>query len=125
MTEISNIGNLPKHLQIMAKEVQGQRSTYFYECVSAHELIGLASDGKCEETSVTMDKSTNRGFMVAFGFRDSAITDAVGDQLVVMNIYFTELTSAETVEYRQMLHSHRQQQETAHTKWKNKGQDNA
>ena len=122
MKEITNKGNLPKHLQVMAKEVQGQRSTLFFECSNAEELLNLAKDGKCEETTVTLDRSTAKGFMVAFSFVDSTITDIAGDSLVVMNIYFTELTDVEAKKYKKMLHEHRNQQEDAHTKWKSKKQ---
>lgn len=120
MKEISNVGNLPKHLQIMAKEVQGQRATRFYEFNTADGLLEHASLGQCEETTVTVDKSTNRGFMVAFSFNDSNITDIEGDQMVTMNIFYAELDTEETNYYRKMLHKHRNEQEDAHSKWKNK-----
>ena len=124
MKEITTRGNLPKHLQVMAKEVEGQRSTLFFECNTADELLQLAADGKCEETSVTIDRDTSKGFMVAFSFTDSAIEDLTGNKLIVMNIYFTELTDQEALKYKKMLHTHRQEQETAHSNWKNKGKQN-
>ena len=111
MKEISQVGNLPKHLQVMAKEVQGQRSTLFYECNNADELLNHAKDGKCEETTVTIDQHSEKGFMVAFGFKDSALEDFSGDKLVVMHVYFAELSSDETRYYRNMLHQHRNDQE--------------
>ena len=120
MTEITNKGNLPKPLQVMAKEVQGQRSTMFYEMTNADELLQHAADGKCEETTVTIDRKNNRGYMVAFGFKDSQIEDLSGDKLVQMYVYFTELHGKDIQKYAKMLHEHRNQQEDAHFKWKNK-----
>lgn len=122
MTEITQRGNLPKHLQVMAKEVDGQRSTRFYEMTGPDELLNHAKDGNCEETTVTLDASTARGFMVAFSFNDSSIENLEGDKLVVMNVFFTELDSEQARYYRKMLHEHRNQQEDAHTRWKNKQQ---
>jgi len=111
MKEIFNIGNLPNHLQVMAKEVQGQRSTKFFECFNAEELLNTAKEGNCEETTVTLDPTTERGFMVAFGFTDSSLEDLSGDKLVVMNIYYAELDASESKYYRNMLHRHRNDQE--------------
>jgi hypothetical protein len=121
MKEIFSKGNLPKHLQVMAKEFEGERSTKFFEFNTADQLLNHAKDGNCEETTVTVDKTTARGFMVAFSFKDSTILDSSGSQLLVMNIFYAELTPEESRYYSKMLSEHRDQQEDAHTKWKNKG----
>ncbi len=120
MTEIFNKGNLPSHLQVMAKEVEGQRSTKFFEFKTAELLLKHASEGNCEETTVTIDRKTNRGYIVAFSFDDSAIEDIQGNKLVVMSVYFSELETKDIQYYSKMLHEHRNQQEDAHTQWKNK-----
>lgn len=111
MTEITNIGNLPHHLQVMAKEVEGVRSTRFYECTNVTELLNHAKDGKCEESTITIDQKSEKGFAVAFSFDESELTDLAGDKLIVMNVFFAELTDYETREYRAMLHQHRNDQE--------------
>ena len=111
MNKITNIGNLPQHLQVMAKEFQGQRSTNFFECNNADELLLLAKNGECEETTITLDRSTSKGFMVAFSFIDSQLEDLSGDKLIVMNVYFAELNDSETKQYRALLHKHRKEQE--------------
>ncbi len=113
MTEIFNIGNLPKHLQIMAKEVMGQRSTKFFEMSNAIELLDHAKNGNCEETTTTIDKESNTGFMVAFSFNDTQLEDLSGEKLIIMNVFFAKLDDAETKYYRNMLHKHRQEQEDA------------
>ena len=120
MTEITNKGNLPKPLQLMAKEVDGQRSTMFYECTGADELLQHAADGKCEETTVTVDRKNDRGFMVAFSFNESQLEDLSGEKLITMNIFFAELKGNDIQKYTKMLHTHRQQQEDSHRRWKNK-----
>ena len=111
MTEISNIDNLPYHLQVMAKEVQGVRSTRFYECVNVTELFNHAKEGKCEESTVTVDPKSEKGFAVAFSFDESALEDLSGDKLIVMNIFFAELSAYEVKTYSSMLHEHRNDQE--------------
>ena len=111
MKEINNKGNLPKPLQIMAKEFQGIKTTIFYECESDIELLNLAKDGKCEETTVIMDKENNRGFMTAFSFEDSQIENLNGSKLVQMKLYYTELKKNKVEYYRKMLSNHRRQQE--------------
>ena len=128
MIEITNKGNLPKPLQIMAKEVQGVRSTLFYECINADELLQHASDGKCEETTVIVDKTNNKGYITAFSFKDSQIEDLSGDKLIQMYVYFAALDETDTIKYKKMLHTHRNEQEDSHSKWKNKhnkGKSNA
>jgi len=111
MTEIFNEGNLPTHLRIMAKEFDGQRSTKFFECSDATELFDFAKEGKCEEATVTIDPTSEKGFVVAFSFRDSELEDLHGDKLVVMNIFYAELIASETKYYRNLLHKHRMDQE--------------
>lgn len=111
MTEIYNVGNLPLHLQVMAKEVMGQRSTRFFEMSNATELFNHAKDGNCEEATVTIDTENERGFVIAFSFNESQLEDLSGDKLITMNIFFAELDSGETRLYRNMLHQHRQDQE--------------
>jgi len=120
MTEITNEGNLPAPLKVMAKEVQGQRSTMFFECIDADELLQHAADGECEETTVTIDRKNNRGYMVAFSFNESHLEDLSGEKLITMNIYFTELVGNDIQKYTKMLHTHRQEQEDSHRRWKNK-----
>jgi len=111
MTEIYNIGNLPKHLQVMAKEFDGKRSTRFFEFSNAKGLFDHAKDGKCEEATVTVDPVNEKGFVVAFSFNESQLEDLSGDKLIVMNIFYAELDSSETRYYRNMLHQHRMDQE--------------
>lgn len=111
MTEVFNVGNLPKHLQVMAKEVMGERSTKFFEMSNATELLEHAKEGNCEETTVTIDRENEKGFMVAFSFNESQLENLSGDKLITMNIFFAELDAGETRYYRNMLHKHRQDQE--------------
>jgi len=120
MNEITNKGNLPAPLKLMAKEVQGERSTMFFECRDADELLQHAADGKCEETTVTVDRKNDRGYMVAFSFNESQLEDLSGEKLVKMNVFFTELVGKDIQKYTKMLHEHRQQQEDSHSRWKNK-----
>jgi len=111
MKEINTIGNLPKPLQVLAKEINGQKSTLFFECESDKELLILASDGKCEETTVIMDRENDKGFMTAFGFIQSQLEDLKGEKLIQMKIYFVELKKDRIEYYRKMLSQHRHQQE--------------
>ena len=106
----------------MAKEFDGQRSTNFFECRNADELLNHAKDGNCEETTITLDPVTNNGFIVAFNVRESDLEDLSGDKLVVMTIFFAELCEEETRYYRNMLHGHRneQEQDMEHRKSKKK-----
>jgi len=124
MQEITNKGNLPKPLQVMAKEHLGERSTLFFECSSVDELLQLAANGECEETTVVVDRKNERGYITAFNFKDTDVLDLSGDKLYVMRIYYTELNKNEISKYSKMLHEHRQQQEDSHTKWKNKQKSN-
>ncbi len=116
MKEISTVGNLPKCFQPLAKEVQGVRSTLFYEMETAAELELYAKDQKCEELTCVFDKKNDRGYMSGFSFTDSAIK-SIGassynrDKMVVMSVYYVELSDADFKEYSTTLDRHRQLQE--------------
>ena len=124
MKEVFNVGNLPLPFQVMAKEVMGQKSTLFFECESANELLNFVKDQKAEETTVIIDRKNDKGFITAFGFTDSNIEDLSGDKLVTMKVYFAQIENNEIKEYATMLDSHRKQQEQAHKSFNRRSEEN-
>ncbi len=106
-------GSLPKCFQIFLKEMGKEDSAEIYECESSNELLNAIKDDKCEEAQVAMDRSTDRKYMTAFGFRDSEIVNVGGDSFVTLKLYFTELSDTEFSRWRKELSKHRDQQENA------------
>ncbi len=117
MNEVKHIGNLPKSLQVLAKEIdRGKASTKFWECSSTKELEDLAKDKKCQLECV-MDPSTRRGFLTGFEVEDKGIINLPGKtQFYTMIVYFIELLNDDFKRYDAMLRKHRRQQELSRRK---------
>ena len=107
--EITNEGNLPKSLRVMAKDLRGVRTTFFYEYNTGEELEKVCADGLCDELSCAKDPSSERNLLVGFKVREPIVQDK--SSLVAMEIHFTELTREEFNRYAKMLDRHRKQQE--------------
>lgn len=112
MKKIESKGNLPKALQIFAKQVKGA-NTVFYEGESAKEIEGVAKRKECEELSCVLDPSTNRGYLVGFGFQDteSKLIIEGRDSSIDMKIYFVELNEGDFSRYSQMIKKHKRDQQ--------------
>jgi len=110
MKKIENHGNMPKALQLLAKDLAGMAMSTVYECESALELENLARDKKCELTC-TLDPTTERGFLVGFEVSDSPIATISGTSFLVLSVYFAELKESEYRSYKSTLSAHRNEQE--------------
>jgi len=112
MNQIRNKGNLPKHLAmfagVMAQKYEGAE---FFECTSMEELYKTAREGKGELT-VTLDKTTSRGYGVCFDVKESPIATINGDKFHQLQIYFRELNKTEYIDLKKEMHEARNAQET-------------
>jgi hypothetical protein len=113
--KITTKGNLPKTLQVFAKEYQGKATTRFWEYTTAKELENLSKEGKCELDCV-LDPSTNRGFLVGMEASEPSIYTI--DNILNLDIYFVELKGDDFKRYDKMLKKHRRQQQEATLKLK-------
>jgi len=120
MKKITTKGNLPKTLQVFAKEAQGMATTKFWECSSAKELENLAKDKKCELTCV-LDSKTERGYLVGIEASEPTISNLQNN--LDLYIYFVELKDNDFKRYDKMLRKHRKMQEEASMAQKRKQND--
>jgi len=93
MKKIDNVGNLPKHLTVLAKNL-GQYTdlakTDFYEMSSEDELVKNAVEVGYEVIP-TIDMSTGRGFLVGFDAKETSLI--LNTAYFNLDIYFYEMDS--------------------------------
>jgi hypothetical protein len=114
MKKIENVGNLPNHLQVFDKELQGQLSTAqdteFYEIKTIEEFEKNAPEVGYEIVP-TIDESTGRGFLVGFDVTEPKRIATLLDYSTLM-IYFTECSDIEIKSWINKMKEHRQEQQT-------------
>tara|TARA_Y100000034_G_C6548909_1_gene237073 strand:- start:10 stop:411 length:402 start_codon:yes stop_codon:yes gene_type:complete len=113
MKKIETKGNLPRILQVFLKEMGGETPAEIYECESARELMNWVKDKKAEETSMMLDPTTNRGYVAAFGYKESQLADLNGSPILTLLIYFAEVDEVEYKKYDALLKKHRKDQQKA------------
>jgi len=109
MKKITTRGNLPKTLQVLAKEYQSTANTKFWECSTTSEIENAAKEKKCELTCV-LDPTTQRGFLVGMEASEPPIT-LLTNTVLNLDVYFIELKDADFIRYDKMLKKHRKMQE--------------
>jgi len=97
--KINNKGNLPNHLQVFAKALEGQlavgEDTEFYEYKTISEFEKDAHmDNEGFEIIPTVDTSTDRGFLVGFDV-DEPKKIITMTSYAKLKIYFVEATPKE------------------------------
>lgn len=113
MRRIIHKGNLPKHLQVLAKELGGrlssQTETRFYEASSISEFEKGAVDIGYEIIP-TVDTETGRGFLVGF---DVSTPQRIATLLnyASLQIYYIECSPQEVEEWTKKIKSHREDQQ--------------
>lgn len=113
MKEITNVGNLPRHLQAFAKELGGAfagvAGTEFYEMNSVDEYEKKAMEVGYE-CIPTVDQSTGRGYLVGFEATEPKriVTLQNYSQL---KIYFVECTEQQVTEWTEKIQEHRELQQ--------------
>ena len=112
MTKIETREDLPHHIKIFAKTLEGELSempaTNFWEA----ESIDAFEKGAHEigyEIVPTLDQSTGRAFLVGFSATDSKII-TTGLTGVGLNMYFIELSEEELNEWTDKIKQHRADQ---------------
>lgn len=113
--KVENKGNLPNHLQVFAKALEGQLSvgedTEFYEYNSISDFERDAHMNKIGfEIIPTVDSSTDRGFLVGFAISEpkKIVTLTSYAQL---KIYFVEATPDEIEQWTTRILKDRQDQQ--------------
>lgn len=124
--KIENKGNLPKHLQVFAKALEGQLSTgtdtefYEYKSISEFEKDAhMLNEGF--EIIPTVDTSTGRGFLVGFAVSEPKRIVTL-TSYVQLKIYFVEGTEQEIKTWTERIKSDRQAQQEDMYKRRNKTQ---
>jgi len=112
MKRITNIGNLPNHLQLFAKQLGGVLSecdTEFYEINYINEFEKKAVEIGYEIVPA-VDTSTGRGFLTGFSAEEPKdIITLVS--YVKLKIYFVECTRQEIEEWTLKIREHRDMQQ--------------
>lgn len=101
--KIENKGNLPNHLQVFAKALEGHLSvgedTEFYEYKTIREFEKDAHmDNEGFEIIPTIDTSTDRGFLVGFSVAEPKKIVTM-TSYAKLTIYFVEATSQEVEQW--------------------------
>lgn len=113
MKKISFKGNLPKHMQLFAKQLGGVfnnvKGTEFWELSSISEFEKKASEVGYEIIP-TIDGSTDRAFLVGFDAEDSEVVSAGGEYYSQLKMYFIEITPEELRAWDKKIKSHREDQ---------------
>ena len=124
MKRILTIGNLPKHMQVMAKETGGRLSkvaqTQFFEANSISEFEKKAVEIGYEIVP-TIDGSTNRGFLVGFDVTEPKRVATLVDYSQLM-MYFVECSEKEVIAWTDRIKNDRRLQEADMRKRREKSQ---
>ena len=113
MTSIETKEDLPSHIQIFAKVMQGQLedmpSTKFYEAESVDDFERSAHEIGYEIVP-TLDQSTGRGFLVGFSTTEPKLI-VTGLTGIGLNMYFIEVDETQFNAWTDKIKDHRDQQE--------------
>jgi hypothetical protein len=117
MKKILNRGNLPRHLQLFAKQTEGVLTnvaqTEFYEINNIDEFertaAGLADPDIRFEIFPTIDNSTDRAFLVGFEASSPEHIATMVDY-AYLQIYFYEASKVEIQIWIDKIKLHREQQ---------------
>jgi len=113
MDKIENKEDLPRHIQIFAKTLEGELSdmpsTNFWEAKTIDEFEKGAHEIGYEIIP-TLDLSTGRGFLVGFEARESKIIMS-GLSGVGLDMYFIEVDESEFNLWTDKIKQHRDDQE--------------
>jgi hypothetical protein len=112
--QVTNEGNLPRHLKLFATKLGGilskSESAKFYEMFNISEMETKAVELKYEILP-SIDTSTGRAFLVGFNTEEpEAITTLV--QYAYLNIYFVECSTEECNQWIEKIKGHREDQQT-------------
>ena len=114
MRRISEIGNLPGHMQVFAKELGGRfqnvEDTIFWEANSVKEFESKAVELGYEIAPPTVDSKTDRGFLVGFGVDEPERVDG-STMYASLRVYFVEADDHEITAWSKKIKEHRLMQE--------------
>ena len=114
MKKIHASGNMPNHIAVFAKQLQGalagQKETEFWEASSIDEFEKNASEIGYE-ICPTADMSTGRGYLVGFDVSDSEIVSGSGMNYAQLKMYFIEVTPSELNAWTKKIKEHRDMQQ--------------
>lgn len=120
MKQIFNQGNLPSHVAVFARALEGrlssQKQTEFWEAANIAEFEKKAVDIGYEIIP-TLDASTSRGYLVGFDVEDSIIVGP-RDTYSQLKMYFVEVTAEEFKAWVKKINQHRKMQQEDYFKRK-------
>lgn len=114
MRRVYKSGNMPNHVAIFARQLQGtlsgEKETEFWEMYSIDEFEKKASEVGYEIIPA-MDMKTKRGFLVGFDVEESRIVGPGGDQYAQLKMYFVECSLPEFEAWVKKIKEHRDLQQ--------------
>jgi hypothetical protein len=114
MKRVYTSGNMPKHVALFAKALQGQLSgqkeTEFWEASNIKEFEKNAVDIGYEIIP-TMDSTTERGFLVGFDVAESKLVGPNGQLYAQLKMYFVECNKSEFDAWVKKIKTHRDMQQ--------------